>query len=499
MSVRRPIAAAIPVMLALTLSACSDLVDGAVPVVTVESVSNGPVTNAGERSPATSSPTAVSTTTEPPVVTAEPLPSVRLDLPESPGGFARTQGLTGGFGRAEFVITSTDDRGPGTYRDALSEGQRNIRFDPSLDGSTIELDDPVVVGGDDITLDGSGVDVTISRSATRFTGTNIVVAGMTYRSLDRSDDQDALTFLDASETQVVGLFGNVFATAADGLVDLIWNRGNDVFVTACGNRFERHDKAMLIHSGRNGREGGRYRVTLCHNLWSDVYQRTPLSRDADVHQYNSVFERYGKPDGDGGGSKSGGDGDAQAQHLLERNVATPRAAGETTFDGTTVSAPRAEWAGPQLGGDGDVRATGTLLETTGDVTATEIEHEPDRVFAPPYDYSAVPASPSMRDAVAANAGRCVPVGGRVVPCAPLVLLVPGAEVAAVVEGEAAAVDLEIGGAVVAAGTDAGDGRWTFVIGSELVEVGELRAVAVSRGGTRVASEPFVGAIVAAAP
>jgi pectate lyase len=436
--------------------------------------------------------------TDPPAETTEPalpLPTIRLVTDDEPGGFAQNKDLTGGLGQETFVVTSAKNSGDGTYRHALREGQRYIVFDDALDGETIDLDEPVIASGSDITIDGSGVDITISGRATRFSGTNIVVAGMTYRDLDGSDNEDALTFLEPSDVQVFGLYNNVFASATDGLVDLIWNRGNDVYATMCGNRFEAHDKAVLINSGREGREGGRYHVTMCHNLWNDVYQRTPLSRFADVHQYNSVFQRYGKPNGDGGGSKAGGDSSGErTQHLLESNVAVPRAIGETTFDGSEVTSPRTEWAGIQQSGSGEVKATGTLLATTDGITATENEQDPDLVFDAPYDYPLVAATPSMAEVVAAAAGRCVPTAQlRVVPCALLTFVSANTTLTARVDGVASTVEVLLDGVVVTQAIDVGDGVWEAQVDEQPGSTAVLTMRAVTSDGQRVESNrAFVG-------
>ena len=369
-----------------------------------------------EAAPSTSPAT---TTTAPPPA----LPSVTFDVDAGPGGFAGTQGLTGGLGGETYVVTSDADSGPGTYRDALADGDRIVRFDPSLDGATIRLEDPVETDASNLTVDGSGKWITISGHATRFSGTNIVVAGMHFSENHENDADDAITFREPDDTQVFGLFGNVFEHASDGLVDIIWNRGHDVYATICGNAFRHHDKAMLIDSGEDDREGGRYSVTLCRNHWFDIYQRTPLSRFAHVHNFNSVFERYGKPDGSGGGSKSGGDGKGVSQHLVEGNMVFPRQEGETTFDGSEVSRPRSEWAAPQLDTDGAVRVNGNLLATVDGVTASEAEHDEDEVFEPPYPYELLAASEQLAAVIAATAGTCLPSGhtDAIVPCAPLII------------------------------------------------------------------------------
>lgn len=421
------------------------------------------------------------------------LPTITIDAPETPGGFAEHAGLTGGLGRPAYMITSTDDDGPGTYRDALSEGDRYIRFDESLDGTTIELRRPVIAPGSNLTLDGSGVDVTISKRATRFSGTNVVIAGLRFSAMDAGDNEDALTFLDASETQVFGIYGNVFEDATDGLVDVIWNRGNDVHATMCGNLFQHHDKAVLIQSGADSREGGTYHITMCRNHWLDVYQRTPLAREALVHQYNSVFERYGKPNGSGSGSKAG----RGSQLLVENSVAIPRAVDEETWEGERVRSPRAEFAGPQEGSDGDVRIVGPLLQTTGDLTAVAIEHDAADVFVAPYEHDLVPATPALRDVVTSAAGRCEPSGNpeAVVPCTPLLLLETGDPIRAIVDGDVADVSFVFDGVALDGATPDGEG-WTLELhDGSISEIHRVHATATAPDGRPVESPEVLVAFV----
>ena len=345
-------------------------------------------------------------------------PWTPLALPHEPTafGFAEQAGLTGGLGREPYVVTSTADSGPGTYRDALSHGSRYISFAPALAGATIRLASAVSVDGSHLTIDGSTSRVTISGFATKFSGTDIVIAGVTFAQMTGSSDEDAVTFRNASTDQVFALYGNTFKTATDGLVDIIWNGGNDVYATICGNRFEAHDKAMLIHSGDATREGGQYHVTLCRNLWTDVYQRAPYTRDAFVHQYNDVFVDYGKPDGSGGGAKSGASS-FRSQHLVENSIARPRAVGTTTWTGELVTKPRTEFAGPHMGDDGNIRVIGSLLLANGGPQATQKESNPVAVFAPSYSYPVRPADSALFQAVVTGAGTCPAVAeSRVNPC-----------------------------------------------------------------------------------
>src|SRR5690606_42120291 len=113
-------------------------------------------------------------------------------------------------------------------RDACWRGDRHVVLAAELDGAAIRLADGEASAASNIELDAAGRDVTVSRFATKFSGTNIVVAGLLFRGMDGSANEDAVTFRDASGEQVFALYGNTFESATDGLVDVIWNRGHDV-------------------------------------------------------------------------------------------------------------------------------------------------------------------------------------------------------------------------------------------------------------------------------
>ncbi|WP_026370596.1 pectate lyase family protein [Kallotenue papyrolyticum] len=73
----------------------------------------------------------------------------------------------------------------------------------------------------------------------------------------------------------------------DGLLDI--TNGADL-ITVSYNRFENHDKAMLIGSSNTSTvDPGRLRVTLHHNLFRDMGQRTPRVRFGQVHVYNNYY------------------------------------------------------------------------------------------------------------------------------------------------------------------------------------------------------------------
>lgn len=73
----------------------------------------------------------------------------------------------------------------------------------------------------------------------------------------------------------------------DGLLDI--TRQSDL-VTVSWNIFRRHDKTMLIGgSDKHTGDAGHLRVTLHHNLWDEVKERTPRVRFGQVHVLNNLF------------------------------------------------------------------------------------------------------------------------------------------------------------------------------------------------------------------
>ncbi|NUP87251.1 MAG: pectate lyase, partial [Burkholderiaceae bacterium] len=82
----------------------------------------------------------------------------------------------------------------------------------------------------------------------------------------------------------------------DGLLDIV-RQSN--WVTVSWNHFRHHDKTMLIgNSDAQAADAGRLKVSLHHNWFEGVRERTPRVRYGQVHIYNNLFEalpdnRYG--------------------------------------------------------------------------------------------------------------------------------------------------------------------------------------------------------------
>jgi len=71
----------------------------------------------------------------------------------------------------------------------------------------------------------------------------------------------------------------------DGLLDIV--RGSDL-ITVSWNRFSNHNKMMLIGASDEATDdNGKLRVTLHHNDFRNIVQRSPRTRYGQVHTYNN--------------------------------------------------------------------------------------------------------------------------------------------------------------------------------------------------------------------
>lgn len=105
---------------------------------------------------------------------------------------------------------------------------------------------------------------------------------------------DHNTFRDreTADSQALNYFGVIFQQH-DGLLDI--TNASDL-VTVSWNRFENHDKVMLIGSSDSTLyDTGRLRVTLHHNMFDGTGQRTPRVRFGQVHIYNNYYKLVNTP------------------------------------------------------------------------------------------------------------------------------------------------------------------------------------------------------------
>lgn len=100
-------------------------------------------------------------------------------------------------------------------------------------------------------------------------------------------DHNTFEDRDTADSKLPNYFG-VLYQVHDGLVDI--TNASDL-VTVSWNRFVNHDKVMLIGSSDGATaDRGKLRVTLHHNLFQNVGQRTPRVRFGQVHIFNNYYD-----------------------------------------------------------------------------------------------------------------------------------------------------------------------------------------------------------------
>ncbi|WP_353809563.1 pectate lyase family protein [Agromyces sp. SYSU T00194] len=111
----------------------------------------------------------------------------------------------------------------------------------------------------------------------------LTVTGSTNVWIDHNDLSDG----DALDSEQPVYLGRPLQVH-DGLLDIV--RGSDL-VTVSWNLFHDHDKVMLIGNTDSTRydEWEKLRVTLHHNEFRDLGQRTPRVRYGDVDVYNNSY------------------------------------------------------------------------------------------------------------------------------------------------------------------------------------------------------------------
>ena len=160
--------------------------------------------------------------------------------------------------------------------------------------------------GKDITLEGVGHDATIDGWGFNFS------CESGKPSLGKSFEVRNLTFINTPE-DAIGMEGMQSGTDLTGSVERCWIHRNSFyrpdiknpaeadkaqgdgsvdfkrgqFYTNCYNYYEGCHKTHLIGGGNNNLQ---FNVTFHHNYYKDCNSRGPLSRHANIHIYNNIYE-----------------------------------------------------------------------------------------------------------------------------------------------------------------------------------------------------------------
>jgi pectate lyase len=274
--------------------------------------------------------------------------------------------VTGGAGGTVCVVSSLADSGAGSLRAcAESAGPSWIRFGVSGEirlGSEIEV-------ASNKTIDGRDAKITV-RGKLEMSGVNNVVI---HNIRVTGSPEDAV--------QIKGGSSNIWldhldlSNSGDGLIDITQGSTN---VTVSWTRFTNHDKVMLL--GIDGDDARPPNVTIHHCFFDGTGQRHPRLRFGKVHMFNNYLRNwyhYGVASSDGG------------QTLSEANIY------QAGSDPRAVLTHMADDAN-----EGMVRSVGDLALNGAIIT----QRTPESVFTPPYGYQLQPATTTLADTIAANAG-----------------------------------------------------------------------------------------------
>lgn len=304
----------------------------------------------------------------------------RLAILDEAVGFGAS--ATGGAEGCLVRVTSLDDEGAGTLREAAERpGPAWIVFD---DSGVIELEDYIKVA-DDKTIDGRDAEITLEGDGLAIVDTsNVVITNLEIR--DTHEDGLQIRGL---ETQDVWVTHVTIANVADGYIDITQGATN---VTVAWSRFQAspdwpQEKTILVGAADPGDEDERSRVTLHNNHFETTEQRNPLLRSGRVHSFNNFFDGWGI-------YASGVSRDGQL--LSERNIYAHRGGDHPD---------RAFTPWDEAAHDGGISANIRSVDDRFLGGASGIEANPDGVFEPEYDYEAREPDDDLSDEIAEDAGR----------------------------------------------------------------------------------------------
>jgi hypothetical protein len=207
-------------------------------------------------------------------------------------GFAAT--VTGGRKGQVYHVTTLADSGAGSFRDAVSQGNRIVVFDIS---GVIKPTDVIVVGGDNITLAGQsapGDGITIYGRETSFSSrSNMIVRYLRFRQ--------GMTDASGSAKKTVNI--------TDGTnmifdhVAVQWGRWDNFGITGTSSTVTLQNS--IVGEGVPPQNfgsiiDGEQDITIAHNLWIDNQERNPKFK-ANGECINNVVYDWGSGGGIIGG------------------------------------------------------------------------------------------------------------------------------------------------------------------------------------------------------
>lgn len=249
------------------------------------------------------------------VLTCFPIQAFGADssplVPAFPGAEGGGKYVTGGRGKPVYEVTTLADYGkdetaiPGSFRDAVSAGDRTIVFRV---GGTIHLKESLKVMGSNLTIAGQtapGDGITISDYTTSLEADNIIIRYIRFRLGDRYASEDDAFGSRYHKNIIIDHCS--FSWSVDEVVSLYDNVNTTV-------QWSISSESMLMTSHQKGRHGyggiwGGNNATYHHNLIAHSTSRNPRfptdKRELDITEMtNNVIYNWGFASSYGGGEGS---------------------------------------------------------------------------------------------------------------------------------------------------------------------------------------------------
>ena len=285
-------------------------------------------------------------------------------------GFGRK--TTGGKNGKVVEVTNLKDSGSGSLRAAMDvKGPKWIVFKRGLSGE-IRLRDILEVSKN-TTIDGRGAKITISGDTLEIDGNSRYQPGknvaIMYLNFKNAKD-DALRVRDGAKN--IWIHQNSFERSGDGLIDII-RGGTDV--TVSWNKFSNHSVVALL--GSKCSQDDNLKITLHHNYFDGVGERSPKVNCGKVHTYNNYNHRW-------------------------RNVAARVEKGGEIYSEANIYEAGSRKRASNYSSPGYMRSVNDLMQNG----AYHKLSKSDRVFKPShyYSYRAEKAGSSLKSKILRNAG-----------------------------------------------------------------------------------------------
>ncbi|GJN11460.1 hypothetical protein PR202_ga29655 [Eleusine coracana subsp. coracana] len=195
------------------------------------------------------------------------------------------QHAIGGLHGAIYHITSLQDDGPGSLREACRLKEPLwIIFEVS---GTIHLQSYLCVSSHK-TIDGRGHRMVLAGKGLQLKDCHhVIICNLLFEG-GRGHDMDAIQIKPGSTN--IWIDRCTLVNYEDGLID-ITRQSTDITVSRC--HFARHDKTMLIGADPTHVEDRCIRVTIHHCFFDGTRQRHPRLRFGKVHLYNNYTRDWG--------------------------------------------------------------------------------------------------------------------------------------------------------------------------------------------------------------